>query len=67
MVKGKTAQFWLSYLEMIQQQHYFHVGIHENSFEAYMNAWEYFLPYYFVMNKIKLRQIRFVLFASNEK
>ena len=50
--KGKTAQFWLSYLDMMEQQHYRHVGIQENSFEARMNAWEYFLPFYFVMNKL---------------
>ena len=37
---------------MMEQQHHLHVGIQENSFEARMNAWEYFLPFYFVMNKL---------------
>ena len=36
---------------MMEQQHYLHCGIHD-SFEARMNAWEYFLPFYFVMNKL---------------
>ena len=37
---------------MMEQQHYLHVGIQENSFEARMNACDYFLPFYFVMNKL---------------
>ena len=50
--KGKTVQFWLSYLDMMEQQHCLHAGIWENSFETRMNAWEYLLPFYFVMNKL---------------
>ena len=50
--KGKTAQFWMSYLDIMEQQHYLHVDIQQNSFAACMNAWEYFLPFYFVMNKL---------------
>ena len=50
--KGKHAQFWLSYLDMMEQQDYLHVGIQENSLEARMNAWEYFIPFYFVLNKL---------------
>ena len=42
--KGKTAEFWLSYLD-IMEQHYLHVGIQENSFEARMNAWEDFFHF----------------------
>ena len=37
---------------MMEQQHCLHAGIRENSFETRMNAWEYFLPFYFVMNKL---------------
>ena len=36
--KGKTARFWLSYLDMMERQHYLHVGIRENSFKVRMNA-----------------------------
>ena len=50
--KGKTAEFWLSYLDMMEQHYYLHVGIQENSFEARMDAWEYFLPFYFVINML---------------
>ena len=50
--KEKTGEFWLSYLDMMEQQHYLHVSIQENSFEARMDAWEYFLPFYFVINKL---------------
>ena len=50
--KGKTAQFWLGYLDMLKQQNHLHVGIQENSFEARINTWEYFFPFYFVMNKL---------------
>ena len=42
----------MSYLEMMEQQHYLHVVIQENRFEARMNAWEDFLPFYFVTNKL---------------
>ena len=36
--KGKTAQFWLGYLEMLEHQHHLDVGIQENSFEARINT-----------------------------
>ena len=36
--KGKPAQFWLSSLDIIEQQHSLHLGIQENSFEALMNS-----------------------------
>ena len=49
--KGNTTQFWLSCLDKMEQQHYLHVGIQKNRSEVRMNAWEYFLPFYFVINK----------------
>ena len=49
--KGNTTQFWLSCLDKMEQQHYLHVGIQENRSEVRMNAWEYFLRFYFVINK----------------
>ena len=42
----------MSHLEMMEQQHYLHVVIQENRFEARMNTWEDFLPFYFVINKL---------------
>ena len=36
--KRKTAEFWLNYLDMMEHQHYLHVGIQENSSKACMNA-----------------------------
>ena len=56
---GKTAQFWLSYLDMMEQQHYLHVDIQENSFETRMNVWKYSLPLYFVMNKLNYARYGF--------
>ena len=49
--KGKTAQFWLGYLDMLEQQHHLYVGIQEKSFEARINTWQYFYE------QVKLRQI----------
>ena len=43
---------WMTYLDMMKQQHCLHVNIQENSSEAPMNGWEYFLPFYFVTNKL---------------
>ena len=37
---------------MMEQQHYLHVAIQENRFEARMNAWEDFLPFHFVILKL---------------
>ena len=42
----------MSYLEMMEQQHYLHVAIQENRSEARMNAWEDFLPFHFVILKL---------------
>ena len=48
---GKTAQYWLTYLDLMRMQHVIHTAVQENNFEARLYAWEYFIPLYFVFNK----------------
>ena len=47
---GKTAQFWLIYVDMmrIQQQH--HTSVQENNYELKVASIESFIPYYFYYN-----------------
>ena len=49
---GKTAQFWLIYLDLMRVQHLAHTAIHENNLDMKMHAWEQMLPLYFYFNKL---------------
>ena len=48
---GKTAQFWILYLDMMRVQHVIHTAVQENDFHAQLAAWDYFILLYFVFNK----------------
>ena len=48
---GKTAQFWILYLEMMRKQHLIHTAVQENDFDARLAVWDYFIPMYFAFNK----------------
>ncbi len=53
---GKTAQFWMIYLDLMQAQCMAHVGVQENYVDMIINAWLKLLPMYFVLNKINYAQ-----------
>ena len=42
---GKTAQFWIIYLNMMQKQHMAHTSIQENNFHLRLQSWKSFLPW----------------------
>ena len=49
---GKTAKFWLClYLNVMRFQHFAHLSVQENNFEMKLICWEFFLPFYFALNK----------------
>ena len=48
---GKTAQFWLIYLDLMRMQHFIHTAVQENEFNLRFHAWKYFIPFYFALNK----------------
>ena len=48
---GKTAQFWLFYLDILRVQQYVHTAIQENDFDLRLYAWQFFLPFYSVLGK----------------
>ena len=44
--------FWLClYLDLMHVQHLAHLSIQENNFEVRLNCWQYFMPFYFSLNK----------------
>ena len=47
---GKTATFWLTYLDLVRMQHVIHTSIQENDFEKRVLGWKYFLLFYFALN-----------------
>ena len=47
---GKTATFWLTYLDLVRMQHVIHTSIQENDFEKRVLGWKYFIPFYFALN-----------------
>jgi len=48
---GKTAQFWIMYLDLMRLQTLSHSAIQENNFEMIIHGWKAFLPFYFALNK----------------
>ena len=49
---GKTAKFRLClYLDVMRFQHFAHLSVQENNFEMKLICWEFFLPFYFALNK----------------
>ena len=49
---GKTAQFWIIYLNLVRYQHLMHLSVHENDFDLRLFCWKQFIPYYFALNKV---------------
>ena len=49
---GKTAQFWLIYLDLMKVQHLAYTAVQENDFNMRVLAREKILPFYFYFNKI---------------
>ena len=49
---GKTAQFWVVYLNLMSYQHLTHLAIQENDFGLRLFCWKQFIPYYFALNKV---------------
>ena len=48
---GKTAQFWLLYMDLMRYQVMAHTAIQENDIETLMFCWKEFISMYFIMNK----------------
>ena len=39
------------YLDLMENRHHFHTAVQEGNFDGRMCAWEFFLPFYFSINK----------------
>ena len=48
---GYTTQYWMIYLDLMRQQHLIHTSVQENNFDLCLNAWQYFIPFYFASGK----------------
>ena len=49
---GKTAQFWVLYLDLVKNQYFAHIAVQSNNFDLRLFAWKYMIPFFFVLNKI---------------
>ena len=49
---GKTAHFWIIYLDLMKFQHMVHTSVQENNIDMRTDCWERFLPYYFALNMV---------------
>ena len=47
---GKTAKFWIMYLDMMVIQHMSHTSVQENNFSLRLYSWKSILPFYFAVN-----------------
>ena len=48
---GKTAQFWLMYMDLMKHQIMAHTAVQENDIETLLYCWKTFIPMYFILNK----------------
>lgn len=48
---GKTAQFWLLYMDLMKYKIMAHSAIQENDIETLLYSWKAFIPMYFILNK----------------
>jgi len=44
---GKTGQFWMMYLDLMQAQSMAHTSVQENKISMLIAAWKTFIPMYF--------------------
>ena len=49
---GKTAQFWMMYVDLMELQQMAYTSIQTNDYDMRLYAWENILPYYFALNKV---------------
>ena len=61
--RGKTPQFWLIYLDLMEHQHFAHTSVQENNYSDRLYCWDYFLKFYFALNKTNYA--RYGSFYSN--
>ena len=47
---GKTAQFWMIYLDLMEAQVMAYNGVQGNNIDMMIKAWQTFLPMYFAFN-----------------
>ena len=47
----KHHKFWLMYLDLMEHQHLARTAVQENDYHARLYCWEYFLKFYFALNK----------------
>ena len=48
---GKTAQFWMIYLNLMRMQSFGQLAVHQNNIESLICVWKVFIQFYFAMNK----------------
>ena len=51
-IYGKTAQFWMRYLNSVERMHILHYAINTNNFDLRMSMWEEAIQGCFSMNKV---------------
>ena len=57
---GKTAQFWMIYLDLMRAQTMAHTAVQENDWKSLMYCWKQFLPIYFALNKRNYARYLFI-------
>ena len=49
---GKTPQYWMQYVELVDRQYQFHFAIKTNRYDLRLQIWDQFLPLCFVTNRL---------------
>ena len=49
--RGKTAQFWMSYLNLIERLHELHFSVNTNDFQLRLHCWRELISFCFSTNK----------------
>ena len=61
---GHTAQFWISYMDLMRFQNLAQSSIQENNFGMMFQGWKAFIPYYFALNKVNYARYVYIQFST---
>ena len=51
---GKTPQFWMIYLDLMQNQNMIYLAVQESDFDSRLYAWLEMLPLYFAASQVSV-------------
>ena len=65
--KGKAAQFWIMYLDLMRVQHQIHTAIQTNDFDMRLNAWKRNAAFVFCAQQDELCKVPDMVCSNDDR